>query len=283
MTMPRPSLAARMRMLLAHGGRALAILYAAAFCVFLLLPIMVVVPVSFSDAEIIEFPPSGYSLRWYESIASQGTWVASMGVSFKIAIVAALVSTVAGLLIGLATFRFGQLGQSTRLLFLLPLLIPHVTLATGLFVALLEWRLLGNWVILSIANAALSLPITMVLFIGAYQAMDRNLWTAASTLGARTRQILSKVILPLSAIAILIALIMSFEKAWDEVTLAVFIGPSVIPPLPSAMYSELLQQSTPIVGAVSAILLGITVLLIAIVGVLRRRAEAVSRQPAEEE
>jgi len=282
MTPSRTPLVAYMRTLLAGGGRALCILYAVAFCILLLLPILVVVPVSFSQGEIIEFPPSGYSLRWYESIASEGTWLASMAVSFKIAIVAALISTVAGLLIGLATFRFGQLDQSTRLLFLLPLLIPHVTLATGLFVALLEWRLLGNWVILAIANAALSLPITMVLFIGAYQAMDRNLWTAASTLGARTWQILGKVILPLSAIAIVIALIMSFEKAWDEVTLAVFIGPSVTPPLPSAMYSELLQQSTPIVGAVSTTLLAITVLLITVVGVLRRRAEAATRQPADD-
>lgn len=282
MTPSRAPLVAYMRTLLAGGGRALCILYAVAFCILLLLPILVVVPVSFSQGEIIEFPPSGYSLRWYESIASEGTWLASMAVSFKIAIVAALISTVAGLLIGLATFRFGQLDQSTRLLFLLPLLIPHVTLATGLFVALLEWRLLGNWVILAIANAALSLPITMVLFIGAYQAMDRNLWTAASTLGARTWQILGKVILPLSAIAIVIALIMSFEKAWDEVTLAVFIGPSVTPPLPSAMYSELLQQSTPIVGAVSTTLLAITVLLITVVGVLRRRAEAATRQPADD-
>ena len=123
-----------------------------------------------------------------------------------------------------------------RIFLMLPLLVPQVIVATGLFVVLLHTHLLGEAWVLAIADAALALPITTLLFVGALETLDPAIWTVASTLGGRWLDILRKIVLPIVAASIAAAFILAFEVAWDEVTFAVFIGPTTVPTLPSRMF-----------------------------------------------
>ncbi|MCV3241753.1 ABC transporter permease [Mesorhizobium sp. ZC-5] len=263
--------------------RIAAVAFVCAYFVFLLAPIVVMVPASFTAHDILSFPPDQLSMRWYSEVLNSREWLDSAAMSLEIAIVSMVIATVTGVLVGFVVYHYGPLGSGLRLLLLSPMLVPHIVVATGLFQVLVPMRLLGDPWVLAIAQAAMALPVTVILSIAAFDAIERSLWTAASTLGARWHQITIKVMLPIAATSIVASLILSFENSWHEVTLAVFVGPAVQATLPSKMFSFLLQESTPALAAVSTLLLVITLVCAAILGLLsirRRRNEA---QPTSEE
>jgi ABC-type spermidine/putrescine transport system permease subunit II len=248
--------------------RLAAFAFVVAYFIFLLAPIAIVVPASFTANDILSFPPGQISTRWYSEVLNSRDWLGSATVSLQIAVVAMLIATFAGLLVGFAVYHYGQLGDGLRLLLLSPMLVPHIVVATGLFQILVPLRLLGDQWVLAIAQAAVALPVTVILSMTAFDAIERSFWTAASTLGARWSQITWKVMLPATVTSIIACLILSFENSWHEVTLAVFIGPAIEPTLPSKMFSFLLQESTPALAAVSTLLLAITLVCAAVLGLL---------------
>lgn len=257
--------------------RLISILFVGAYFIFLLAPIAIMVPASFTAHDILTFPPDQFSTRWYTDVLTSREWLGSASVSLQIAIISMGIATLAGLMVGFVVFHYGPLGSGMRLVLLSPMLVPHIVVATGLFQILVPMQLLGDKWVLAIAQAAMALPVTVILSISAFDAIERSLWTAASTLGARWTQITRKVMLPITATSIIASLILSFENSWHEVTLSVFVGPAVQPTLPSKMFSFLLQESTPALAAVSTLLLIITLLCAGILGLLsirRRRQEA---------
>lgn len=259
------------------------IAFVCAYFLFLLAPLAVMVPASFTAHDILSFPPDRFSMRWYHEVLNSREWLGSASMSLEIATVSMVIATVAGILIGFVVYHYGPLGTKTRLLLLSPMLVPHIVVATGLFQILVPMRLLGDKWVLAIAQAAMALPVTVILSIAAFEAIERSLWTAASTLGARWHQITVKVMLPIAATSIVASLILAFENSWHEVTLAVFVGPAVQPTLPSKMFSFLLQESTPALAAVSTLLLTITLLCAAVLGLLSIRRKRTEAQPIEEE
>jgi ABC-type spermidine/putrescine transport system permease subunit II len=263
--------------------RLISILFVGAYFIFLLAPIAIMIPASFTAHDILSFPPSQFSTRWYTEVLTSREWLSSASMSLEIALVSMALATIAGMLVGFVVFHFGSLNPALRLLLLSPMLVPHIVVATGLFQILVPMRLLGDKWVLAIAQAAMALPVTVILSITAFDAIERSLWTAASTLGARWFEIARKVILPITATSILASLILSFENSWHEVTLAVFVGPAVQPTLPSKMFSFLLQESTPALAAVSTLLLVITLICVAVLGLLSIRRRRVEAQPITEE
>lgn len=246
-------------------------IYVILYMAFLLAPIAIMVPASFTAQEILMFPPDHFSLRWYEDVIRGREWLAAARISLGIGAAAMVLSTIAGLLVGFCVFHYGPLSTGIRLLLVSPMLVPHIVVATGLFEILVPLKLLGSKTVLAIGHASVALPITVILSITAFEAIDRNLWTAAATLGARVRQIVTKVIMPLTATGSIACLILSFESSWHEVTLAVFVGPAVEPTLPNKMFSILLQESSPALAAVSTLLVAITLLCTGALGLLAIR------------
>lgn len=252
--------------------------FAALYFIFLLTPIAIMVPASFTAQDILMFPPDRFSLRWYKEVLESTDWLAAATVSLHVSTIAMIIATLAGFLVGFCVFHYGPLGNGLRLLLISPMLVPHIVIATGLFEILVPLRLLGSKWVLAIAQAAMALPITVILSITAFEAIDRNLWTAASTLGARPFQITRKVLLPIIAAASATSLILSFESAWHEVTLAVFVGPAVEPTLANRMFSLLLQESSPALAAVSSLLLLVTLCAAVVAWATRRRLAAPAPQ-----
>jgi len=228
---------------------------------FVLLPVFIIFPASFGASESLEFPPTAYSTRWYVQVLSDAQWLSSAALAARIALLAALLATGAGLLIGLGHLLVRRVRPNQRAFLMLPMVAPHIVLATGLFSVLLSSRMLGDSVVLAIVHATLAIPLTMIIFINAVDSVDPLLWTAASSLGARWWTILWQIILPLMMTSIVVAFVLAFIVSWDEVTFAIFIGPSVVPTLPARMFYYLRELITPALAAVASLLVAITMLI----------------------
>jgi ABC-type spermidine/putrescine transport system permease subunit II len=259
-------------------GRALRLAgwgYCGLILLFLLFPVAIMVPASLSGSQTLEFPPSSWSLHWYRQVLGYGRWLNAGLLSLRVALFAAAAATAAGLMVGLAHLRFGRLTPTLRAFFLLPLVAPHIVLATGLFSLLLQVRALGSPIVLAFGHACLALPLTVVVFINAVEAIEPLLWPAAASLGARSWMILREILLPNLSISLVVAFLLAFIASWDEVTFAVFIGPISTPTLPSRMFSYLQELLNPSIAAVATILVGLTLsagLVSVLLPRLRRRS-----------
>lgn len=245
-------------------GRGLSIvgwIYVWLVVLFVLLPVVIMVPASFGAGETLEYPPTDYSLRWYAQVLGDRAWLGSAALSARLALIAAVLATVAGLLLGMTHLLLGQIKPNLRAFLMLPIVAPHIVMATGLFSILLSFRSIGDPIVLAIVHATLALPLTMIVFINAADSIDPLLWTAARTLGARTWTILRQIIMPLMVTSIVVAFILALVVSWDEVTFAIFIGPSRVPTLPARMFYYLRELITPALTAVSTLLVVATLLV----------------------
>ena len=228
---------------------------------FVLLPVLIIFPASFGASESLEFPPTAYSTRWYVQVLSDPQWISSAALSARIALLASLLATVAGLFIGLGHLLVRRVHPNQRAFLMLPMVAPHIVLATGLFSVLLSSRMLGDATVLAVVHATLAIPLTMVIFINAVESVDPLLWTAAASLGARWWTILWQISLPLLMTAVVVAFVLAFIVSWDEVTFAIFIGPSVVPTLPARMFYYLRELITPALAAVASLLVAMTIVV----------------------
>ncbi|WP_449277822.1 ABC transporter permease [Leucobacter sp. GX24907] len=240
---------------------------------FLFFPIGLMVPSSFTDSDVMQFPPSGMSTRWYEEVLTAASWQQSALTSLRIGILSAAIASVAGLLIALRHFRGKRVGSGSYTFFMLPLLVPNVILATGLFSIVLRLGVLGQEWALAIAHAGYTLPISIMMLLAAVDQLDPRLWDTARSLGAKSIVVLRSIVLPIIMPAFLASLIMTFMLSWDEVTFAIFIGPRVNPTLPAQLFYYIQEFITPAVAAISTLLLIATIAIGVLVGVARKSTQ----------
>ena len=226
---------------------------------FLILPVLIIVPASFSAGEQLVFPPEEYSLRWYERLIFDDRWQESAWLSFKVALGAVLLAVPLALLAAIASVRFRAVSSSQRMYLLLPIVVPHSVVSTGLFTVLLKLGLLESSAVLAVVHAAFALPLALLLFISALEAIDPLVWSAAATLGASPRQVLFRVILRTIWPSVVSAALLVFIFSWDEIVAAVFVGPVAPATLPALMFSYLQETVTPAVAAVASVLLVISI------------------------
>ncbi|MBX3598838.1 MAG: ABC transporter permease subunit [Rhizobiaceae bacterium] len=237
---------------------------------FVLAPVIIMVPASFGASDVLEFPPSEYSLRWYQQVLTERQWVASAMLSGRIALLAAAIATISGLMVAILHLLVRPVGAQMRAFLMLPIVAPNIVLATGLFSILLLTRQLGSPLVLAIAHASLALPLTMIVLVNATNSIDPLLWTAARTLGAPWWTAFGRVILPLMITSTVVGFVLALIVSWDEVTFAIFIGPSLNPTLPARMFYYLRELITPALTAVATLLVLATIAGALIVGFARR-------------
>lgn len=237
---------------------------------FVLAPVVIMVPASFGASDMLEFPPSDYSLRWYKQVLTERQWIASATLSGRIALIAAAVATISGLMVAIVHLLIRPVGAQLRTFLMLPIVAPNIVLATGLFSILLVTRQLGNPMVLALAHAALAVPLTMIVLVNATNSIDPLLWTAARTLGAPWWTAFGRVILPLMITSTVVAFVLALIVSWDEVTFAIFIGPSLVPTLPARMFYYLRELITPALTAVATLLVLATLAGAVVVAAARR-------------
>jgi putative spermidine/putrescine transport system permease protein len=242
---------------------------------YLLAPTLVIVPMSFTEARILSFPPEGFSVQWYQRMLTDRQWSTGITNSLQVAVLTAIVATVLGTLAALGISRGRFPGRSlVNALALSPLIVPVVVIAIGMFGLFVQWRIAGSLFGLVLAHTALALPFVIVNVTTSLQTMDRNLELAAANLGADPRRSFLHITLPIILPGVAAGAIFSFITSWDEVVVAIFMTSTRFRTLPVEMWEQVRQVVDPTVAAVSTTLLVVTTALLLLLVVVRRQAPA---------
>jgi len=239
---------------------------------FVTAPLLVVIPISFSDAVSLEFPPPGWSLRWYHAYFSDPRWteptINSLLIASCVAVVTMVLVTPAAF--ALVRYRFGGKG-AVNLLLMLPLVVPHIVMAIGYYAFLADVGLLQTFPGVVLAHSALSVPVAFLVLTASLKGFDRTLERAAMSLGAPPWQVFRHVTVPVLWPGFAAAALFAFVQSFDETVVAIFISGADTQTLPRKMFDAIRMQADPVIAVVSTLLFAIVALL-ALAAMLRRRA-----------
>ena len=232
-----------------------AIVLAVIAAIFLIAPILIVIPMSFSTAISFEFPPPGYGLGYYQKFASDPDWIEPTLNS----LIVAVGTTVATLLLvipaAFAYVRHRFRGRAlVNLLMMLPLVVPHVVSGLGYYGFLGKIRLLGTPPGVIVAHAALAIPVGFLVISASLKGLDRNLERAAMSSGAGPLRTFWYVTLPVLRPGILVAALFAFLTSFNEAVIAIFIAGRDAATLPKKMFESIRLESDPVIAVISTLL-----------------------------
>ncbi len=238
---------------------------------FLLLPILVIVALSFGSSRYLQFPPPAWTLKWYAQLFADPDWLTAFLTSFEIAIVTAAVATLLGLMASFGLTRGNFRGkEALRALFLTPMVLPVVVLAVALYAFFLRLHLNGTFIGFVIAHTIVALPFAIISICTSLERFDKSIEDAAMLCGASPLEAKLRVTLPAIQAGLFGAAIFSFLASWDEVVIAIFMASPDLQTLPVRIFSTLRQDLSPVIAAVSTLLVGLTILLMLLAALLRK-------------
>lgn len=235
--------------------------------VLLILPLLIVIPTSVTETSQIQFPPVGFTLKWFEEVVTSEIWIDSFVKSIRVAIATAVFSTLCGLALARVVTRTGSqtIKVAVQAIAITPLIVPVILLGIGIFDVQGRLGLLGTDLGLVLAHTILCMPLTFLVLGNAISAVDESLEQAAWTMGAGNGRAFLNVVIPSVATALVGSMIISFVTSWDEAVLAMF-QTDIDKTLPVTIYSYLKSGITPAVSAVATIV--ILPVLVAIIAIL---------------
>ncbi|MFH1346609.1 MAG: ABC transporter permease subunit [Pseudomonadota bacterium] len=220
----------------------------------LILPIIVVMIISFSSASYLTFPPPGLSLRWYEQFFSDSNWMRAFWTSSIIAAVSAFIAVALGTSAALGIVRSNIRGKSTIMLLLVsPIIVPPVVLGLSLYTLFLRFDLVGSVFGLAAAHAIGGLPIVVVILSAALQGVDPRLEQAASVHGASSLTVFRLVTLPAIAPGLAAATFFAFLHSFDELVLTLFLSSAELKTLPLMLWGDINYRLNPVLAVVSTL------------------------------
>jgi putative spermidine/putrescine transport system permease protein len=241
---------------------------------FLLVPIFLVMPISFSAGSFLSYPIPGLSLRWYREILEPDPWMLALRNSLYAAVASSLIATVIGTsaAIGLSRTHFRGKTLITSVL-VLPLAMPVVITALGVYFWLAEIGLLYTFTGLIVAHTVLGAPYVVITVTSTLQGFDWSLFRAASSLGANNWVAVRTVVLPLIAPGIISGAVFAFIASFDDVVVALFItGPRQFT-FPRQLFSGLRDHLDPSIIAAATFLTTLVIALLAVTEWVRQRSE----------
>lgn len=240
---------------------------------FLTLPIVVVVVVSFSSASYLTFPPPAFGLRWYNAYFGSPDWLQSTWLSLWVAAAVVVLATFLGTFAALGIARLPKAQRVVAsALILSPLIVPGIVVAIGIYYAFARYGLVGSPVGLILAHTCLAVPFVVTSVTASLAGIDPRLEQAALSLGATPAGTFFQVTLPLIRPGILVGALFAFITSFDELVVALFISGSGAVTLPRRMWDDLLFQIEPTIAAVSTLTIVLTVVVMGLVHILRKRA-----------
>jgi putative spermidine/putrescine transport system permease protein len=247
----------------------IAVFLAFAVALFLLLPLIAVVPVSFTPARFLSMPTDVWSLRHYQALLDNPAWLQSIWLSLRIGILSSVIATLLALMFSLGIWMFRPWFGSLLFGFvLLPMVAPPVVSAITLYFFLTTLSKVNDvvaydtWVGVAIAHAVMIAPFAVVMVTVALAQVDRRIDLAARGFGASVSQRVFKVILPNIKFGIFTAFFLSFVLSWEEIGVTLFITSVDAVTLPRMMWMGLRDNIDPAIAAISVILIGIVITVI---------------------
>ncbi|MHA1600271.1 MAG: ABC transporter permease [Alphaproteobacteria bacterium] len=276
-------------------------LYCAAVFVFLMLPILVIIPLSFNaepyftySEGMMNLDSDAYSLRWYADIVTNGMaspnapfswawiqdswsnaqWLHSMRNSFIIGIAATLIATTLGTLAALGLTRPHMPFRKILMALLIsPMIVPLIISAAGMFFFYSKIGLSQTFPGIILAHAALGTPFVVITVTATLYGFDTNLMRASASLGATPQRTFFKVVVPLISPGVISGGLFAFITSFDEVVVVLFLTKFEQRTIPRQMWAGIREQISPTILAVATLLVLISVLLLLTLEILRRRNE----------
>lgn len=231
--------------------------------VFLLLPILIVIPSAFNNDATVTFPIHGFTFKWFVNAMSRAEFIRSFFISAAVSIIATLISLAAGGLAAYAMVRRTFRGRALlELVLLSPLIFPSIVLAIALTMVLGSMGLLRTFVGLVVAHAIVTLPYAVRSLVGTLHGIDASLEEAAAVLGARRFYVWKHVLFPLLRPGVLAAAIFSFIMSFDEFAVSFFVVGPGLTTLPIELFNYTEFFSDPTICAVSTILILLSTLAV---------------------
>jgi putative spermidine/putrescine transport system permease protein len=239
---------------------------------FLLVPIAVIVPLSFSDSSFLVYPIPGWSLKWYQNLFTSDDWIRAARNSFIVAPLATIIATVLGTLaaVGLARTDFPYKGVLMSVL-IAPMVVPIVVVGVATYLFFAPLGLVDSYAGLIIVHAALGAPFVLTTVLATLQGFNHNLVRASLSLGAGPLRTFFRVTLPVIAPGVISGALFAFATSFDEVVVTLFLaGPEQVT-LPRQMFTGIRENITPTIAAVATLLILFTTSLLLVLEWLRGR------------
>lgn len=232
---------------------------------YIVMPVIVVLPASFTSASYPSFPPKGFSLQWYEKILDRPEFLSAFGNSVKFAVLATIGSLFLGTLAALAVAKYDFPGKTFLVSFLsAPLTVPQLVLGIALLIYFTPFYLSGTPLGFLISHIIITLPYVVRFVLTGLSGFDYTLEKAAMILGAKPWKVFLSVTFPLIRPALVSGGMFSFLTSFDNVTVSLFMVSPHMRTLPLEIFSHMQDAYSPIVASVSSAVILISVIFIVI-------------------
>ena len=239
----------------------------------LIVPSLIVIPMSFSDSQYLEFPPKNWSLRWYENYFSSGQvgmgfndWIGATWTSIKVAVLTIFVATPIGTMAAYGLINSGNRVRSILFpVMISPMMIPVILVAIGLFYFYVQFKMVNSILGLVLGHSLVAMPLVLIIVLAALKNYDMNQEKVARSLGASRVRAFFEITLPQIKFSIVSASLISFLTSFDEVIISLFVAGGDNSTITRAMFLALRDQIDPTIAAISTILIIISTSLLILV------------------
>jgi putative spermidine/putrescine transport system permease protein len=241
---------------------------------FLIAPILAIMPLSFNAEPYFSYPMPGLSLQWYQDFFGNPRWTGAFLLSLKLGITVTIAATALGTMAALGLARTHLPGRSVLLaVLLLPLIVPVIVVAVSDFMSFGYFGLIGTFAGLALAHTALAAPFVVIAVTSTLAGFDWTLQRAAQGLGAPPLTVFRKIILPLILPGVVTGALFAFVTSFDEVVVALFLSSAEQRTLPKQMFSGIREMISPTITAAATVQVALSICLLIGVELLRRRSE----------
>jgi len=240
---------------------------------FLLLPIVVVIPMSFNSAPIFELIPSQPSLDQYRRLLDSPDWLDVLWRSMRIAAAAMVVATIVGTLAALGATRLPpRLRSAVEALLIAPQIVPSIVIAATSYYMFAALGLIGSVTGIVVMHSLIALPFVVIMVQSRLQSIGPDLAQASASLGAGPFTTFRLITLPQIRMALIGAGVLAFHVSFDEVVLALFLSGARTKTLPVKLWDSILFEVSPLLPAISTLVILIPLVLVLPVLWLQRRS-----------
>ncbi|MCA3572481.1 MAG: ABC transporter permease [Aestuariivirga sp.] len=248
--------------------------FVALVLLFLISPIIAVMPLSFNSESFFTYPMPGYSLKWYEDFFFNPRWSGAVKVSFIVAIATTILATALGTLAALGLARSNFPAKATIMAILIsPMIVPVIISAVGMFKFYAQLDLAGTRLGIILAHTALATPFVVITVTATLSSFDKTLMRAGASCGAPPHTVFFKVVMPLILPGMISGALFAFVTSFDEVVVVLFLASPEDRTLPLQMFSGIREMISPTITAAATVLVLISTALLITVEMLRRRSE----------
>ncbi len=258
-----------------HLGRLWLYVLGGLVLLFLILPSLLVIPLSFSDSRYLDFPPPAWSTRWYEAYFNAREWRDATRASFVAATLTMIISTVLGTLAAYSLHTSqSRLTQIVYAAFMLPLIIPGILIAIGVFLLFAQLGLNNTMTGIVLAHSVIAIPLVVITVASGLKSYDMNQELAARSLGASRPWAFLSVTLPQIKVSVVSAALLAFITSLDEVVISLFIAGGDNATLTRRMFNALRDEIDPTIAAISTLLILVSIILLGLTQLLQRDPSA---------